>query len=154
MGYGMHPSNVPVTYPPGEGPGQETTYYGAEGHFFGGVGMTSVTCHDKCGKKQTFRYIKICGGGAIGAGFGGGLVTGMGGKDCKSSTYAGYFYEGGASFGPWSLGADVGYSDNGGTVPVPTDTSGVNEIGGGLGGFSMGAMFKSTWCYYIPLQPE
>jgi len=113
--------------------------------------MTSVTCHDECGKKRTFRYVKVCAGGAIGAGASGGLVSGMGGKNCRSSTYAGYFYEAGASAGPASFGVDVGYTDTGGTIPLPVAPSGVNEFGGGVGGFNFGAWFKSTWCYYIPL---
>ena len=69
----------------------DTTSYGAKGHFVFGGGMTSVTCTvstpDECGAKQTLRYAKICFGGAIGAGFGTGVVGNMNGKSCRSGTY-------------------------------------------------------------------
>jgi len=134
-------------YPPGQGPGQETRLGGVEGHFFGGGGVTRVTCQDECGKWQTFTYIKVCFGGAIGAGASAGVVTNLGGKSCRKENYAGWFYEAGVSAGPISIGVDVGYN-NDGPGGLPGSTSGVNEVGGGGG---VGASVKSTWCYYIPL---
>lgn len=86
-------------YPRGQGPGQESRFGGVEGHFFGGAGLTRVTCQDECGKWQTFTYIKLCIGGAIGGGASGGVVTNMGGKSCNKKNYAGWFYESGASLG-------------------------------------------------------
>jgi RHS repeat-associated protein len=118
------------------------SFYGAEGHLIGGAGLTSVSCTDACGKKQTFRYLKLCGGGAAGASFSTGYVTNMSGPTCKSDTYAGWFFEVGGSVGPVSGGIDVGYTSTG-------SLSGVNEasLGGGFG-----ARASATWCYYIPLQ--
>src|SRR5262249_25637817 len=73
-----------------------STYYGAEGHFFVGTGLTSVTCTDECGHDRTFRFIKVCLGGAVGAGASGGRVMGMSGKKCRADNYRGWFYEAGA----------------------------------------------------------
>ena len=124
------------------------TFVGGEGHFFVGGGLSSLTCTDQCGRSQTFRYVKVCGGGAIGAGASAGAVLGVSGKNCRSDTYKGWFYEGGYSLGPLSAGVDVGYN-NDGPGGLPGSLSNVVEGGVGLG---FGAMAKSTWCYYIPLQ--
>jgi RHS repeat-associated protein len=123
-----------------------TTYYGAEGHAFLGTGLTSVTCTDECGHDRTFRFIKVCLGGAAGAGFSGGRVMGMSGKKCRADSYRGWFYEAGFSAGRASGGADVGYL--GDLTSGPGLTSGVWEFSGGGG---WGAEFKSTWCYYFEL---
>ena len=133
-------------YPPGFGPGNETSYYGGEGHFFLGGGLTKVTCTDECGKKQSFRYWKVCFGGAIGISGSSGLVGGVNGKSCRQENYAGYFYEAGASFGIFGVGGDVGYT--GAFGELPGGTSGVDE---GSFGFGWGVSFKSSWCYYFPL---
>jgi hypothetical protein len=125
-----------------------TSFYGAEGHFFFGGGLTSVTCKDECGASQTFRFMKLCFGGALGAGVSGGVVMGMDGKQCRSDTYKGWFYEVGASIGPLSAGVDDGVDT--GEHGVPGDNrTGVTEISLGVG---LGASIKSTYCYYIPLQ--
>ena len=122
-------------------------YFGGEGHFFLGAGLTTLTCTDNCGKRQTFRFWKICFGGAIGFSGGGGLVAGVNGKNCSADNYKGWFYEAGASYGYGSAGGDVGYNDDG-PLGLPGSTSGVVE--GGIGG-GLGAKVKSTWCYYFPL---
>lgn len=125
----------------------DTGFYGAEAHFFAGGGATSVTCKDECGKKRTFRFVKICLGGAMGADFGAGYVDGMEGSKCRADSYKGYFYEAGASWGFGSAGGDVGYNSNG-PFGGPGSLSGVNE--GSLGA-GLGVQFKSTWCYYIQI---
>ena len=124
-----------------------TTYYGGEGHFFGGGGLTTVTCDDECGKEKTFRYMKVCFGGAIGFSGGGGVVGGMSGTQCNRDTYKGWFFEMGGSYGYGGGGVDIGYNSDG-PFGLPGSLSGVNE-GGVSGGF--GAKGKATWCYYIPL---
>ena len=146
MGLLDNPAEVYPLLPPMS---PATTYYGGEFHFLLGFGLTQVNCKGECGQSQTYRYLKVCFGGAIGGGFGGGLVHGMDGKTCRSETYAGYFYEAGASLGPWSGGFDIGYNDTGGLIPLPNGPSGVAEGGFGPG---FGARLKSTWCYYFPLQ--
>jgi RHS repeat-associated protein len=125
----------------------DANFYGAEAHFFGGGGATSVTCTDECGKKRTFRFAKVCLGGAMGADFSAGYVTGMEGLKCRADSYKGYFYEAGASWGYGSGGADFGYNSNG-PFGGPGSLSGVNE---GSLGFGLGFRLKSTWCYYIPI---
>jgi RHS repeat-associated protein len=118
------------------------TYYGGEFYFLAGGGLTSVTCKNECGAPQTFRYVKVCPlGAAVGGSGGAGLVTGMTGKACDPSNYAGWFFETGGSLGPLSIGADFGYNSDG-------SLSGVNE---GSAGFGFGAKFKAIWCYYIPI---
>jgi hypothetical protein len=118
------------------------TYYGGEFYFLAGGGLTSVTCKDQCGAKKTFRYIKVCPfGAAVGGSGGAGMVSGMTGKACDPSNYAGWFFETGVSVGPLSFGGDVGYNSDG-------SLSGVNEVSAGFG---IGARFKAIWCYYIPI---
>ena len=138
--------------PPGPDPGADfgrpDTFFGAEGHFFVGAGLVSLTCTRACGKTATFRYLKLCVGGAIGGGASGGGVLGVNGKNCQSNTYKGWFYEGGYSVGPLSAGVDVGYNSDG---PGGFAGSLSNVVEGGVG-LGLGAMIKSTWCYYIPLQ--
>jgi RHS repeat-associated protein len=122
-------------------------FYGGEGHFFGGGGLTSVTCRDKCGNPQTFRYWKVCFGAAIGFSGGGGGVIGMDGDNCNADRYKGWFFELGASAGYASAGVDIGYNDDG-PFGFAGSLSGVGEasIGGGFG-----AKGKATWCYYVPM---
>jgi RHS repeat-associated protein len=139
--------DAPVTpLPPGNPIDPATGYFGAEGHFFGGGGLTSVTCFDGCGKKKTFRYVKVCLGGAMGAGLGGGNVTGMSGASCRADSYTGWFFETGFSKGVVSGSADFGYSS--GPFGLPGLPSGVNEGGLGLG---LGFKLKASWCYYIQI---
>jgi RHS repeat-associated protein len=130
-----------------------TSYFGGEFHFLLGAGLTSVTCKDECGASQTFRYIKVCGGGAIGGSASGGVVSGMEGKQCRSERYEGWFYELGGSLGPLGGGFDDGFDKRGGDGPgrhLPNgNRSGVSELSLGLG---LGLEFKSTWCHYWPLQ--
>ena len=133
------------------GPGLDlSSMYGAEGHFLIGGGLAAVNCVDECGQERTFRYLKVCGGGAMGISGGAGIVTGMDGKNCRSDNYKGYFYEIGGAIGYLSAGADIGYT-NGGAGGLPDGLSGVNEYHGGPG-TKWGVQFKSSWCYYFPLQ--
>jgi hypothetical protein len=91
--------------------------------------------------------MKVCVGGAIGGSASAGVVSGMTGVNCNSDRYAGWFYELGGSFGPFAGGADDGFVNN--RYNLPTHRSGVSEGSIGLG---LGLQFKSTWCYYVPLQ--
>jgi RHS repeat-associated protein len=141
-------TNTPAYVPPAIQP--PTISFGAEGHYIIGGGLTSVTCTAECGAQRTFRYMKLCFGGAIGAGLGGGLVGNRNGTQCRSETYTGYFYEAGASSGVLSGAFDIGYTDTGGMFPLPNGASGVTETGGGVS-LPRGALIKSTWCYYFPL---
>jgi hypothetical protein len=118
-----------------------------EAHYFLGAGLTSVRCKDECGQWQVFRYMKVCFGAAVGGSITGGIVTGMEGKSCRSETYKGYFYETTGAYGFVSGGIDIGYTDTGGSIPLPNGGSGVNDLGLGLG-----AQASATWCYYFPLQ--
>jgi len=158
LGRGM--PNRPGAIPPGGlrygggGTPGVTTYYGGEVHAVVGGGLTSVTCTDECGNKQTFRYAKICLGYAFGGGVSGGGVGGMKGRSCRSESYSGFFAEGGVSAGLLSGGIDLGATETDWKVPgigmgLPNGLSGVNEMGGGLG---IGAQVKASLCYYIPLQ--
>jgi len=118
------------------------SFVSEEQHFFVGSGFTRVSCCDENYSKRIFWYRKICFGGAIGFGAGGGaVISGLSGKNCRGKNYEGWFYEFGGSFGPLSGGADIGYNDDG-------DLSGVNELAGGVGASPPGVMIKSTWCYY------
>jgi hypothetical protein len=152
MGHGHGPPNY--KYPPGYGPGQNTMFYGGEFHFFGGFGLTAVECQDECGKWQTFRYLKLCGGGAIGGGLSAGMVQGMAGKTCRSKTYEGWFAEAGFTAGLISGNLDKGFNETdhakipGTNAGYPYGGSGVYE---GSVGPALGAGLKVTWCYYIPL---
>lgn len=142
-GYRPRQSNLPRTW-----------YYGAEGHFVVGGGLTSVTCTDECGQEQTFRYLKVCGGFAFGAGAAGGVIGGMNGKACRSGSYEGYFAEGGYTAGYFSGGVDLGMTETQWKIPgvgigLPNGMSGVNETGVGP---ALGAGLKASLCYYIPLQ--
>jgi hypothetical protein len=129
-------------------PGTDAFSFSMEGHFFGGGGISSVTCTAECGQKQTFRFYKICVGGAWGLSGGGGLVGNMNGTSCRSDTYKGYFYEAGGSYGVCGGGISFGYY---GSFPeLPTSPNGVTEWSGGIG-LPRGASVKSTWCWYIPL---
>jgi RHS repeat-associated protein len=149
--HGLIPGWSDPSGPPDSDPGNPTsdttTYYGGEFHFFLGGGLSSVRCKDSCGKMQTFRYAKVCVGGAVGGGLSTGVVGGMSGVTCNSDRYAGWFYELGGSLGPLAGGADDGFNNN--RYYLPTGRSGVSEVGIGLG---FGFEFKSTWCYYVPLQ--
>ncbi len=119
-------------------------YIGGEAHFFLGLGMTAVTCKDKCGHRRVMLFRKRCIGGAIGAGGGVGAVIGISGIKCKPETYEKWFYE----LGVGSIGVDIGYDDSNWTYPgMP---SGVVEGGWSPGKFLAG--FKSTWCYYSYLR--
>jgi RHS repeat-associated protein len=139
-------TNTPAYVPPSirEPP---NPYYGGEGHFFLGGGLTSITCTTECGKKQTFRYWKVCLGAAVGASASGGVTGGLEGKSCRQENYAGYFYEAGVATGYAGTSLDIGYTGQFGHIP--DGLSGVKETGAGLG---LGVLFKSTWCYYFPLQ--
>jgi hypothetical protein len=123
-----------------------STFFAAEGHFIFGGGLAEVSCTDECGKRQTFRFMKVCIGGAAGGSFGGGLVTGLDGGNCKAGNYQGWFAEFGASYGIGSGGVDIGFNKTESNVPY--GTSGVNE---GHVGIGFGAKLKATWCYYIPI---
>ena len=136
-------------------PGTGTSYFGGEFNYVVGSGLTTVRCTLQCGKEQVFRYLKICVGGAAGGGANAGMVGNMNGKACKSDTYQGWFFEAGytAPLGA-SGGFDLGFNETNWKLPgvgvgLPYGMSGVNEAGGGPG---LGAGFKATWCYYIPLQ--
>ena len=126
-----------------------------EGFFFAGGGFTTLTCVDECGDRRYIHYIKVCPlGAAMGVSGGAGAVGGVSGKNCRESTYAGWFLEGGASAGIVGGGYAQGYSSRGapGTLGdlVPREPNDVREGGFGFGpqeGFS----FKLTFCYYIPL---
>jgi hypothetical protein len=135
----------PPSLPPG--------YVGGEADFFFGGGFSRVVCCDENGTKRIFWYSKVCIGGAIGIGGGGGVISGMSGQKCRASNYAGWFYETGISRGIGGGGVDIGYQPFPGTenwpIPMPGGLSGVNEAGGGLGKAPIGVMFKSTWCYYM-----
>jgi hypothetical protein len=144
---GKTPGHGP--YPPGQGPGNQTTFVGGEFDLFGGFGLTSVTCQDECDNFQTFRYLKVCGGLAAGGSANAGFVSNMSGKSCRSDTYKGWFKEYGASIGFLGGGADFGYNSDGLFGLLPGSESGVNE--GGMG-FGFGASLKFSWCYYLPLQ--
>ena len=130
MGYGTDPlawrKDHPGYHPKVDPNAKDilSPYYGGEGHFIGGGGLTAVTCTDECGKKRTFRYVKFCVGGAAGVAGGGGVVTGMNGKACRSTTYKGWFFELDGALGYVGGGLDVGYNDDG-------SLSGVNEMGEG-----------------------
>jgi RHS repeat-associated protein len=123
-------------------------YYGAESHFFLGIGVVVVRCKDEkgCDKEMLFR--KVCLGGAVGVSGGGGVVN-MSGKRCDPSKYEGWFLEIGGSAGPFGGGVDVGYSDMPGTdkwrLPIPDSPNGTVEGGGGVG---LGLLVKVTWCRY------
>jgi len=148
---GLTPGWPDPSGPPDLDPGTEsdaTTYYGGEFHLFLGGGFTSVRCKDSCGTWQTFRYVKVCLGGAVGGGASTGVVGGMSGQTCNSDRYKGPFYEAGASFGPIGGGFDDGFNNNRYYLPTG-QRSGVSEVGVGL---SFGFEFKSTWCLYVPLQ--
>jgi hypothetical protein len=113
-----------------------------------------VTCTDECGKEQTFRYIKVCIGGAAGGGFSAGIVDNMDGKSCRVGTYAGWFGEFGYT-APWGVSGsgDVGLGETDWKIPglgvgLPYGTTGVNESGVG-GGIPAGG--KASFCYYIPI---
>lgn len=127
--------------------GELGTFYGGELHFLVGGGLTALKCTDQCGKKHTFRYLKVCIGGAIGGSGGAGVVGGVDGKSCNQSNYAGWFYEAGISAGPVSFGGDVGYNSDG-PGGAPGSLSGVLESSLSVG---FGAKIKSTWCYYFPI---
>jgi RHS repeat-associated protein len=163
MGAGHGPPNY--YYSPRMGGVDQSFYYGGEGYLgIVGGGLTSVTCTDECGHKQTFRYIKICGGLALGAAASGGGVGGLQGKQCRSESYARYFAEVGGTAYVFGGGFDIGLTDtgsgeNGGNgsgrkgprIPVPNGFSGVNEVGLGVG-TSVGWMGKAVVCWYIALQ--
>jgi len=114
-------------------------FVGFEIHFVVGYGQSSVSCCDEELDRREFMFIKSCIGGALLIGFQGGLVLGLDGANCSYDTYDGWFYEGGGSLGPWGLGVDIGYNDDG-------SFSGVGEIGPSLGGGAVG--FQSSWCFY------
>jgi hypothetical protein len=146
-------TNWPAFVPP-KSKEPPTTFFGGEGHFGIGGGLTSVTCTDECDRKQTFRYLKICGGLAFGGGATGGVAGGMNGKACRSKSYEGYFAEFGYTAAFTSGGFDLGLTETDRKIPLlgiglPNGMSGVNEMGGGPG---LGAGAKATLCYYIPLQ--
>jgi RHS repeat-associated protein len=122
------------------------------GQLGAGGGVTWITCYDECGKKQSYRYYKICLSGTSGAGASLGMIAGMEGSKCRKDRYAGYFGELGSSFGSWPLtwGADFGFNNanipgNNGW-PLPGSPSGVSEYGLGLGTPGL----KVAGCYYIP----
>ena len=126
-------------------------YYGA-----GGFGRTKFTCTDKCNKKHTYIYKKICVGNALGIGLSGGVVLGTSGENCKPENYAGWFFEGGYSLGPLSAGVDVGFNEDGPQIPgtslrLPNTPSNVIEAGLGVGA---GAPTKGVFCYYKLIKPE
>jgi len=146
-------TNTPAYVPPTIS-GPQTTYFGAEGQFLFGGGLTSVTCTSECGQKQTFRYLKICSGLAFGGSASAGTVGGMNSKSCRSSTYAGYFAEFGYTGAYVAGGVDWGLTETAWKIPglgigLPNGLSGVKEVGIGP---AVGAGLKGTLCYYIPLQ--
>jgi uncharacterized protein RhaS with RHS repeats len=146
-------TNTPAYAPPPISQPQ-TTYYGGEGHFILGGGLTSVSCTNQCGQKQTFRYLKICGGFAFGGSAAAGVVGGMNGRSCRSDTYAGYFAEGGYAGALVAGGVDLGLTETAWKIPglgigLPNGLSGVKETGIGP---AVGAGVKASLCYYIPLQ--
>jgi hypothetical protein len=129
-------------WPPQAPPYDGSDFFGGEAHFFVGFGFSSVSCCDENKARRIFKYRKVCIGGAIGIGAGGGtVVSGFSGTKCRGENYAGWFYELGGSVGWVGAGVDVGYTGGG-------DFSGVNAVGGGLGKSPKGVYFKSTWCYY------
>ena len=116
-----------------------SNFLASELHFFVGMGGIKVSCCDEKKSRRTFKFNKICIGGAIGGSISTGVISGLSGKKCRSNFYAGWFYELGGSVGPVGGGVDYGYNSDG-------SLSGVNE--GGVGG-GFGAYVKSTWCYYV-----
>ncbi|MGH8051990.1 MAG: RHS repeat-associated core domain-containing protein, partial [Arenimonas sp.] len=124
-GDGHTPMDRPCGFIPGKGcspvppgpRGSGTIFGGAEVHYVVGWGLTSVSCIDECGKKQTFRYQKVCIGGAAGAGATVGMVGNMNGKKCNSKTYEGYFAELGYTAGLVSGGFDLGFNESDWKIP-------------------------------------
>src|SRR5262249_40357301 len=99
-----------VTEPP-------SYYWGWEANVIYGLGRTSFTCKDECGKKHTYVYKKVCVDLAIGGGVGAGMVQGTNRSKCKSENYAGWFLEGGLSAGPLGGSFDLGFNEDG--YPIP-----------------------------------
>jgi RHS repeat-associated protein len=150
---GTHtPAYVPPVTPP------TAWYFSVEGLWQNdgqpgaGGGISWVTCYDECGKKQQFRYRKICLSGTTGAGAAIGVISGMDGAKCRKGNYAGYFGELGSSILdlPITLGGDLGFNpanipgNNG--FPLPGKPSGVSEYGLGIGTPGL----KSALCFYVP----
>ncbi|MBN2018730.1 MAG: hypothetical protein JW749_00720, partial [Sedimentisphaerales bacterium] len=125
-----------------------SAYGSFEAHFVGGVGMGAVTCIDENGVLNIFYYHKLCIGGTIMGGGGGGLVRGLNGINCRPNNYSRWFYEIGGGVGVGSVGFDIGYdSSNWG---LPGSFTGVFEGGGGIGPPGPTKIgFKSSWCYYF-----
>ena len=146
-----------------EGTGNQSTFEAVELQLvlFGG-GFSKVTCCDEKLRKWVFTYFKWCVGAAVGVNYSTGIVNGMDGKDCYLDKYKGWFFELGGSFGPFSVGGDMGYEDmleddpETWWPPLPGDHSDVLEVGGGIGKSPKSAAIKGfsgkgTWCRYTPI---
>ena len=126
----------------------KSSFGGLEAHYFGGMGLTLLSCKDECNKPKSFSFIKYCFGGEIGGGVAGGRVKGMDGKGCRAENYEGWFYESALGLGPWGFGVDFGYNHDG-------SRSDVIEVDLSLGRKAIGipklkgTTIKSTWCYYM-----
>jgi hypothetical protein len=130
-----------------------TSYVGGELQAITGIGTTGVLCCAQ-GQATLHLYFKWCGGYAVGASVGGGVVSGM---QCEQPRdYSGWFLETGASVEALGGSCDIGLRDMpqpyaswlNPLVPPPYGFSGVNEIGGNLG---VGWPVKVTFCRYIYL---
>lgn len=118
-----------------------------------GVGRTAFTCTDECGKKRTFIYKKVCTGASLGLGAGAGMVQGVNGSKCRSGNYAGWFAEGGIAAGPVSGNVDVGFNEDGPSIPGLQTIFGANRLPGSVSGVYEGGIGAGSHVQSPPFQP-